>query len=709
MSEELPDHDEVTFFCSNRRCGTLLSVEFGYPDKYVECEKCGADVRVPKSARRRIVKPAPKKGAVTGKEPRPQVQQPVVVYASGPTLWERISQWGRQDVNLDPETATRFERYTRVFRVIPVGVWFFLLSLATVGVWLGSAAPDLPGNYREIIKEIAAVQEIYRTPISNRDGSQIAYLRTSDDGLSLFHADFVKGSTNRIEEFDGTQLYQTSLYYKLLGWSPDDRHFAYSRRAGTNMYTAKAELRLVDASNSLVAASLKTPMPIEHLVWLTPRSLAYLDGENRLHLAKLTGSELKVEKTLELDLDDEIGKQRAPNQRRNLSATPFVRVDDRSIAYVKNANLWTLDLHEDTRRQISRFESEYGFEWLTYNEETAQFLFCHRESERPFRRQAFSYAPATGEHGRLTQIPLEQGNVVKARWLNSGQGQTRLISQGPSGFLEVVSSSQSSSTKSLFKQGTIRAFTVSGDGKQIFVVGAAGHEPHSIWRYDVAAAHLEQVVATMELPFQETKLVPPSSASIKDEQGRRLSFYLLQPVGFDRSKKYPLVIDGPNQGRWTHHSQFFANMGAYYMAVNRRGLFSSDHLQGAVNDILTVYEHLKRKSNVDLSRVYIIGFSAGTRVTTELLEGHPEKWAGVILNNAVSFPEVPEQPSSYPRLLLSMGDSEPTLRVADQFIQNAELAGISITHLYHQNGGHTFRGKRLQEERMQLMARFVAR
>ena len=703
MSDELSQHEEVTFFCSNRRCGTLLSVEFGYPDKYYECDKCGTDVRVPKSARKRVVQPTSKKaGKKSAAAPAPQ---PVIEYATGPTLWEHLSAWGSAEVDV-PHSHRLPSFLTRV----PIGLWYFLGALTTMGAWIGIAAPDLPSNHDEVIEEISAVQEIYNAPVPNHDGSRIAFMRSSEDGLSLLIADFDRGQTNLVEEFPGTRLiYESTLYYKLLGWNTDSTRFAYTKRKHVDYRDREAILVIADGRTGEILHQKDLPDHLEGFVWLNHSRMTFLSAMSVLSTASVKAGQITVENTLRLDFDDRAGVERSHNGRRKLSATPFVRFDEQSIAYVKGGQFHTIDPLTAEQKQISHFSTNrIAVEWLSYQPDNRRFLFCDRLSAKRYQRRAFTHTLTSPTNGNLAMLALQPGNIVKATPLNNGHGHLALINRGPIDFLALSRSANTAATNA-FTEGTVRAFTVSGDGQQIFVVGAQQHEPHAIWRLSLHG-RAEKVIPTAPETFYHTSLQPPIKSYITDKNGQRLNFYLLQPVNMDRSKRYPLIIDTPNQGRWNHYSQLVANLGAYYMAVNRDGLMSSDRLGGAAEDMLAVYEHLKTKANVDLDRVYAMGTSASTRVISELVNQNPDILAGAIFNNAVSVPQVPFANGHRPRMLVSMGDAEANLLpMVDRFILAAEDNYIPVIHRYHENAGHILRGQRLLKNRMSMIGRFVAR
>ena len=327
--------DDIRFFCGNRRCGALITVEFGCPDKYVACDACGQDTRVPKTARRRIVSESPKRGASMAVSE----STPVVEYASGPTLLERLAMWSRE-----PMSFPAGRRVAQIFIAVPVGLWFLCCSVAVLGTLWVRAQPDLPANLDQIIDEIASVKEIYQVPSSNSDGTRLAWIETADNALALYFADFERNHTNHVDEWANTHLYGTSTYHKLLDWSPDDRHFAYTRHS--RLPSNEAELILVDGRSGAERFKTKIPTYLRHFAWMTPSTAALLDSSNRLPTVQLDAAGLRITSSRQLPLDDEVGAQRQLNHRRKPAATAFVRMDADSIAYVRNGNF-----HQSHRTQ----------------------------------------------------------------------------------------------------------------------------------------------------------------------------------------------------------------------------------------------------------------------------------------------------------------------------------------------------------------------
>jgi predicted esterase len=115
-----------------------------------------------------------------------------------------------------------------------------------------------------------------------------------------------------------------------------------------------------------------------------------------------------------------------------------------------------------------------------------------------------------------------------------------------------------------------------------------------------------------------------------------------------------------------------------------------------------------KNSNIDSNRVFLIGFSAGTSVVSELVEKKPELWNGVILNNPSRLPKLPEVLAKYPRILISMGEAEKAEPYVERFTHEAQQRLIPVEKVNHSAAGHVFRNIGLVKDRNRRIADFVS-
>lgn len=134
-----------------------------------------------------------------------------------------------------------------------------------------------------------------------------------------------------------------------------------------------------------------------------------------------------------------------------------------------------------------------------------------------------------------------------------------------------------------------------------------------------------------------------------ETDGYAIDYRYFSPVKENDSTKYPLVIwlhgmgDGAEEGKqatasdiafWTSEdfqSRFKGSSGAFIFAprsLEEYGLYWSDSLifplRAAIDDFIA-----QNKNNIDLSRIYIGGYSMGGKMTLKMAVAYPELFAAI--------------------------------------------------------------------------------
>lgn len=131
-----------------------------------------------------------------------------------------------------------------------------------------------------------------------------------------------------------------------------------------------------------------------------------------------------------------------------------------------------------------------------------------------------------------------------------------------------------------------------------------------------------------------------------ETEGYSIDYRYYSPAGEGDTEKYPLVIwlhgmgDGANEGLqikknnmpyWTssEYQSRFNNDGAFIMAprsLEEKGLYWSNSLiyplRAAIDDFIA-----QNKDNIDLSRIYVGGYSMGGKMTLKMAVAYPEMFA----------------------------------------------------------------------------------
>jgi dipeptidyl-peptidase-4 len=154
----------------------------------------------------------------------------------------------------------------------------------------------------------------------------------------------------------------------------------------------------------------------------------------------------------------------------------------------------------------------------------------------------------------------------------------------------------------------------------------------------------KQVLLTAENPLKDYKMGTLNIFTIKTENNIDLYCRMLKPVGFDSTKKYPVIVyvyGGPNVQLITNSWMGGADLWFQYMAEKGFLLFTVDsrgsegrgmafeqatfRQLGTVEmyDQLKGVDYLKTLPYVDQNRMGVYGWSFGGFMTTSLMTRHP--------------------------------------------------------------------------------------
>jgi hypothetical protein len=245
----------------------------------------------------------------------------------------------------------------------------------------------------------------------------------------------------------------------------------------------------------------------------------------------------------------------------------------------------------------------------------------------------------------------------------------------------------------------IGASQASPHGRNEFAVASLYGEAPAIWQHVSDSQTPRCVVPNVEKPFRYVKNAPIEEGLVTNAAGDKLTYYLLTPANNVAGARHPLVLAilGMNEMgfTWSHNHEAFANCGAYFVSVDRRG---RGYEQWA-KDVLSIYQALACRLAVDTNDVWLYADSVGAAPVYSLLYDQPALWRGAILFSPGGFPD-PAQ-VRHKRLFFDCGGSDGDLaQRATQFQDEAAKEGTPITLLIHPGLQHTYRLPQLERERM---------
>lgn len=449
-----------------------------------------------------------------------------------------------------------------------------------------------------------------------------------------------------------------------------------------------------------------------------------------------------------------------------IEISSLARLSDEKFAFAAGGELWSCDVNSLIPVRLSRFPEPMTFKWLRFDERRGAFLFCHTpqngKKQQLYRYQVptprLSSAPGTSAHaaildrvvaqrrkvgyrsyapdqrpllqlssadqhsttseaattapdtvGQIEQLSDGFEQTYKGTWLRNGFGYVSKV--GGKTRLVIRETDPLNTTNLVFGDGALQSYDISADGAKAFALTSMADEPRGIWQYDLETASASELVESVGTPFQYAKELEPVRYTLERRNGGRIAYYMIPPVDFQRDRKYAIVLDGSGGGRWSYYSQVLANSGIFYVGITSLDLSSRSSREKAADDILAVCEAVRKQPHVDVSRIYLSGFSAGCFPVSRCLDNHPGMWAGIMLCGPPEWarPQLNNTDHPYPPILVSAGDLDQQAEGLDQFAAKARSQGVQIQIAWHENAYHVFRSRRLLRERATLLANFVKR
>ncbi|MCL1943027.1 MAG: S9 family peptidase [Candidatus Azobacteroides sp.] len=264
------------------------------------------------------------------------------------------------------------------------------------------------------------------------------------------------------------------------------------------------------------------------------------------------------------------------------------------------------------------------------------------------QRSGFNHLYLYQTDGKLLK-PLTSGDWVVTRVIGTDEKEENLFYLSTEGNpIEIhpykVNLKTGERTR-LSDEPGIHEARISKSGTYALDIHSAQHQPNQI---DVirTADHQKTTILTASDPYRNYKMPEITVGSIKADDGTTDLYYrLMNPVDFDPSRKYPVIIyvyGGAQfrlvQNSWLAEARgwdiYMAQKGYVVFALDNRGskdrglnfenvIFRRLGIQEAKDQMKGV-EFLKSQSYVDTTRIGVHGWSFGGFMTVNLMLRYPE-------------------------------------------------------------------------------------
>ncbi len=269
---------------------------------------------------------------------------------------------------------------------------------------------------------------------------------------------------------------------------------------------------------------------------------------------------------------------------------------------------------------------------------------------------AFICSKGRGEENDVCVIPAAGGS---ARNLTSGwdlapgdpqwsaDGKTLYVAAETRGNAHLFAVAVAGGTVTQVTSGerTLRGFTFSRDGRALAYVGSDITKPFELFTAALtgsAPANERRLTAANDSLVAGVTMIPADTFSFAGVGGLRIQGWLMKPHGYQRGRKYPLVLSihgGPhsNYGNILFPEfQMLAGQGYWMLFTNPRGSTGYGHkftfaTRGRwgmedYQDLMQAVDVVIKRGEVDTTRMAVLGGSYGGFMTNWIL-GHTRRFA----------------------------------------------------------------------------------
>lgn len=255
--------------------------------------------------------------------------------------------------------------------------------------------------------------------------------------------------------------------------------------------------------------------------------------------------------------------------------------------------------------------------------------------------------------GRITPLTYGQAETSDASWSPDGRWVTYIVNDGLGMSRQVmIAAADGSSPPRALTTGTAirRTPQFSPDGNTVAYIETTGNRTADIWTIPAGGGTPRQVTNSMGR-IDPASLPLPEEVTYAGPDNLRIPALLYKPVGFDPSRKYPvIVLLHGHPGQWNHAMdpewQFFVERGYVMIAPNPRGsmgfgagfhdLHVGDYGGTEYEDIMNVVKYLEGLPYIDMTRKATWGGSGGGYMSFWISTQSPEVFQAQVIRAPVS-------------------------------------------------------------------------
>jgi predicted peptidase len=188
------------------------------------------------------------------------------------------------------------------------------------------------------------------------------------------------------------------------------------------------------------------------------------------------------------------------------------------------------------------------------------------------------------------------------------------------------------------------------------------------------------------------------------EDGEEIPYAVFVPSTYDKSKEYPLIVSLHGLTRqydWLMGYHGFLDQcerDGYIMVTPlgyvRDGWYGShakdEHAEQSEQDVMNVFELVRKEYNIDEKRIYLWGHSMGGAGTYHLAARYPDLWAalGVVAPAPNVSPDQLEKFKHIP-IIAIQGDDDRLVAITRRWVKKMEEIGMQHVYIEIPGGDHS--------------------
>jgi dipeptidyl aminopeptidase/acylaminoacyl peptidase len=500
-----------------------------------------------------------------------------------------------------------------------MGLGLVLLVLSFVIGWrlLVIACSHTPPHWSAIAREIGSIAHFESSLYPNESGTRAVFSQDVEKGVGIYFCETDSGKTKLLcEQLEKGYSWQR---FGMLGWSPDDKLFAYAVPLKHQLNEGQREEQIVvcNGLSGEAVAKISADPNLYELAWLAPHSFVYSTDFN--YDLRLIGQNPDGKWVLR-----QVFEKVATNKLETLTA-----ISESSVAWQKENEIWTLDFSTSAFKKI--WESTTNqLESFTYSRETGEYhLICSDETGWLF-------------------VDLDpQGSVLDVTRDRKQERYAYLRDEAGTNVFYIKAKADSQPTRVVWQGAVEDHMDPIGDyisngkylyGDCLFFTGDLPGQPVGLWQYNTQNEILRCLASGLKRPLARASIVVPRSGVITNALGKQMSYHIWEPVKVDAGKKYPLIITQTTYG-WSPYQQVAAQDG-YYFATVARPFWSDKTIYNWGADMMALYAIMIKNPNIDTNRVFLFATSMDTAFLSQLVSERPDLWRGAILINPSAVPNL---------------------------------------------------------------------